>query len=127
MTSIVLDASAVLALIFVETGSDAVAARFPHCMISAVNYTEILTKSVDRGRTLADTIAQVRRLQLSVWPLDAEQAATAASLRIATRDHDVSLADRCCLALALTQNVPVLTGDRKWRNFDVGVVVELFR
>jgi ribonuclease VapC len=127
MTDIVLDASAVLALVFAETGADAVAARFPHCLLSAVNYSEVLTKSVDRGRNLADTIAQVGRLQISIWPLDAELAAIAASLRVATRDHDVSLADRCCLALGLSQNLPVLTGDRKWRNFDVGVAIELFR
>jgi ribonuclease VapC len=127
MSSVVLDASAVLALVFTEPGANSVAARFPFCMISAVNYAEVLAKSVDRGRNLADIVAQVSRLQLSVWPFDAEQATTAASLRIATRNHDVSLADRCCLALAHTRNVPVLTGDRKWRDFDLGVVVELFR
>ncbi len=127
MTSVVLDASAVLALVFAEPGADAVATRLSNCLLSAVNYVEVLSKSVDRGRSLSDTIIQVNRLQLSIWPFDAEQAATAASLRTATRDHNVSLADRCCLALALTQNVPVLTGDRKWRNFDAGVVVELFR
>ena|SRR5947209_7326143 len=71
MTSVVLDASAVLALVFAEPGADSVARRLPHCLISAVNHAEVLTLAIDRGRALDDTTAQLTRLRLSVWPFDA--------------------------------------------------------
>jgi PIN domain nuclease of toxin-antitoxin system len=96
-----------------------VGARLAGGLLSAANYAEVLTKSIDRGRTLADSVAQVGRLRLTVWPLDAEQAATAASLRAATRAQGLSLADRCCLALGLSKNLPVLTADREWQRLAV--------
>src|SRR5437773_2124123 len=58
MTSAVFDASAVLALVFAEAGADIIGARLPGSLLSAANYAEVLTKSVDRGRTLDDTVAQ---------------------------------------------------------------------
>jgi ribonuclease VapC len=127
VTNVVLDASAVLALVFAEAGADAVAARLPNCLISAANYAEVLTRSVDRGQVLGDTISQVGRLKLTIWPFDAGQAATAASLRSATRRLGLSLADRCCLALALSQGLPILTADKAWKKLDLGIAIELIR
>lgn len=127
MTSVVLDASAVLALLFDEPGAEFVAGHIPNSLISAANYAEILAKAVDRKQSLAATIAQVGRLQLSHWPFDAEQAATSAALRESTRAKGLSLADRACLSLALTRSLPVLTGDRRWKELDIGITVELIR
>jgi len=39
----------------------------------------------------------------------------------------LSLGDRACLALALREQAPVLTGDRAWSKVDVGVEVVLIR
>jgi PIN domain nuclease of toxin-antitoxin system len=127
MSSVVLDASAVLALVFAEPGAELVAGRLPHSLLSAVNYAEVLTRSVDRGRDLDDTIAQVRRLQIAVWPCDAEQAAIVASLRAVTRPYGLSLADRCCLALGLNRRAPVLTADRDWRKLKLDLDIVLIR
>jgi ribonuclease VapC len=127
MTDVVLDASALLALLFDEPGAIQVAARLPRCLISAVNYAEVLTKSLDRGQNLRDAVTAIGKLRLSHWPLDAELAATAASLRVATREFGLSLADRCCLALALNQRLPVLTADRAWRQLNMGIDIEIIR
>lgn len=127
MSSVVLDASALFAFLFNEPGAAAVASRMPDGFLSATNYAEVLTRAVDRGRPLDDAIAQVARLQLTVVPFDAVQAATAASLRTKTRTHGLSLGDRACLALALTHNLPALTGDKAWTELDIGVKVELIR
>jgi ribonuclease VapC len=127
MTSVVLDASAVLALVFAETGAEVVEGRLPHCLISAVNHAEVLTRSVERGRGLDDTRALVARLRITVWPFDAEQAATAASLRAATRPQGLSLADRACLALAISRDLPILTADRVWQRLTLGLDITLIR
>ncbi len=127
VSSVVIDASALLALLLNEPGADIVAPRLADAVISAVNYSEVLTTSIERGNKLHDTIAQIGRFRLSHWPFDAEQAATAASLRLATRASGLSLADRACLGLGLILDLPILTADRAWLGLDIGVNVELIR
>ena len=39
----------------------------------------------------------------------------------------VGIADRACMALGLSRELPVLTGDRQWLDHDAGVEVRLFR
>ncbi len=127
MISVVLDASALLAMLLAEVGADVVKARLPGAVISGVNYAEVLTRAIDLGKRQDDTIHQIGRLRLDHWPFDAEQAVIAASLREATRSLGLSLADRACLALAMSRHIPVLTGDRDWKDLDVGVKIELIR
>lgn len=127
MSSVVIDASALFAFLFSEPGGDIVADKLPKAFLSAANYSEVLTRAIDRGRTLDDTIGQIARLRMSVIPFDSEQAATAASLRTRTREYGLGLGDRACLALALTHNLPVLTSDQIWKKLDIGVTVELIR
>ncbi len=45
----VLDASALLALINAEPGGDVVAAALPEASISVINLTEVVTKMIDIG------------------------------------------------------------------------------
>jgi PIN domain nuclease of toxin-antitoxin system len=129
----VLDASALLAYLQDEPGSDVVdAALFEGAVINAVNYAEVLTRLGDLGDEPAITH---RRLQeqgligglLEVIPLLGEEAVTVARLRPATRAFGLSLGDRACLATALRLARPVLTADRSWATVDVGVTVRLIR
>jgi PIN domain nuclease of toxin-antitoxin system len=124
---VVLDASALLAVLFEEPGADEVAKLLPHVDLSAVNYAETLTKSLDRGKSLADAVGLLNRLRLSVVPFDAELAAVAASLRPATKPLGLSLGDRACLALGLARHLPVVTADRNWKQLKVGVTVRCVR
>jgi PIN domain nuclease of toxin-antitoxin system len=125
--TVVLDASALLTFLLAEPGGEAVAGRLRNSALSAVNYAETLARSAERGKPLAEAVAAISRLQLRVVPFDAGQAEVAASLRAATRPLGLSLADRACLALALTRGLPALTADRVWAQLDVGVTVECVR
>lgn len=127
MSSAVLDASAVLALLKKEPGADFVRARLADSLISAVNLSEVIAKHLDWGASLAEVTRTLAPLPFRVRPFDADQATIAASLRPATRDADFSFADRACLALGLSASLPVLTADRKWADFNLGVTVELIR
>jgi PIN domain nuclease of toxin-antitoxin system len=127
VTEVVLDASALLAFLLAEPGSEAVAGRLRQAALSAVNYAEALARSVDRGKSLAAATADIARLRLLVIPFDGELAAIAASLRPATRPVGLSLADRACLALGLQTGLPVLTANRDWAKLEVGVRVEVIR
>jgi len=123
----VLDASALLCLLFEEPGAERVEAVFAEAPISAANHAEVLAKLVDRGEPAADAIAGLQELDLEVVAFDRAQAEIAAGLRSQTRSSGLSLGDRACLALATSRNAVALTTDRAWADLDVGVRVEVVR
>lgn len=127
MTSAVLDASAVLALLKKEPGAEVVRGRLAGSLLSAVNLSEVIAKHLDWGARLEEVTRALAPLPFHVRPFDADQASLSASLRPATRGANFSFADRACLALGLSAGLPVLTADAKWANLDLGVTVELIR
>jgi PIN domain nuclease of toxin-antitoxin system len=123
----VLDASAVLALLFGEPGAEAVAGVLSRATVSTVNWVEVW----QRCRTVCHDPTDVRDRLLGVGlvitALSAAQAERAGELREATSHLGLSLADRCCLALALDNGLPVLTADGTWAQADVGADVVVIR
>ncbi len=127
MRSLVLDTSAVLALLFGETGATIALARGHAGILSAVSYSEAIAKAIDRQAPLETVKQAVDGLRLTLVPFDEEHAVKAAALRPATRQLDFSFADRACLATAALAKVPVLTADREWAKVDLGVKIVLIR
>jgi len=127
VSSVVLDASAVLAVILAETGAEAIIPRLPGAFLSCVNLAEVATRAFDLGKPLEETAREIGRLPLHIAAYDAEQAYVTASLRAASRPLGLSLGDRACLALAMTRKATVLTGDRNWGKLDVGIDIIVFR
>lgn len=125
--SVVLDTSAVLALIFEEPGHDKVAPTLDEARISAINLAEIVTKLIEIGYDDADAEHVIEAFLPSVIPFDAPQAIATGAMRRATRQHGLSLGDRACLALALRESAEVLTADRAWAKLDLGITVDVIR
>ncbi len=128
MNRIVLDASALLALIFDEPGAEGLTfSLLQTAAISTVNLAEVQTRLVRAGdnpeKAWFDTRSYVRR----VYPFEEDQAKIAGDLVAQTRSLGLSLGDRACLALALTLKAPVYTADRIWQQVNVGVEVNLLR
>jgi PIN domain nuclease of toxin-antitoxin system len=124
---VVLDSSALLAVLFREVGAAAVNQRLPDAVMSAVNLAEVAARMVERGVPLEKTVEILTQQPLEVIPFDAEQSYLAVSLRPATWTLGLSLGDRACLALGLKRGLPVLTADQLWAKADVGVQVEVIR
>ncbi len=114
MSRVVLDASALLALIHREPGHDLVASAVAEAVISAVNLAEVVGKLAERGVPLDRAKAIALSFGLEVVSLDAELAAAAGQLRPATRSAGLSLGDRCCLATAVALGLPTLTAEAAW-------------
>jgi ribonuclease VapC len=125
--SFVLDASAVLAVLFEEAGREAVLAHGQGGTISAVNMAEVLTRAADKDVPELIRAAIVGGMALNVVAFDAEAATAAADLRGQTRQWGLSLGDRACLALGQKLRLPVLTGDRAWAEIDLSVEIVLIR
>lgn len=125
---IVLDASALLALLRREPGADVVAGRMAAAVMSVANLAEVLGKAVDRGLDLATERQLVESLGIRFEPVTIDDAVVSARLRASTMPSEVlSLGDRLCLALALRLELPVLTADRIGADADHGVDVQLLR
>lgn len=124
---IVLDASAVLCVLFEEPGMERVVASGPGAFVSAVNLSEALSRAIDKGVPAEMCRIGISALGLNVIDFDHEAATEAAALRPATRSLGLSLGDRACLALAQRLRATVLTTDRIWSRLDIGVVIEQLR
>ena len=123
----VLDASALLALIQAEAGSERVAEVLDGAVISAINLAEVVSRLADRGVPGEAIRRQLARLGLRIVPVDEDLAYAAGLLRPATRALGLSLGDRVCIALARRLGATALTTDRVWARLEIGVAVELVR
>jgi len=125
---VVLDASALLALLNGEPGAEKLTPQLLSTAASStVNLAEVQAKLVDRGLDPADaweaTLAPVR----DAVDFTSEHARIAGTLIVQTRSLGLSLGDRACLALALSLKAPVYTADKSWKNLKLGVRVHVIR
>jgi PIN domain nuclease of toxin-antitoxin system len=125
VAEVVLDSSAVLALLRAEPGAAQVEAVIARALISVVNEAEVVSKLIWRGDSSAHALEIVAQLPYEAAPLDQGLAYRAGSLWELTKRYGLSLADRCCLALAEREHLPVLTADAIWRSVEVGVEIRL--
>ena len=126
--NVVLDASALLALLHNEKGADKVEeAIFDKAVISTVNWTEVIQKAIARNISIDDLDNELAVVGLSFFSFDRQQARIAGSLWQQTKALGLSLGDRACLALAIHLDLPVLTADKIWQQLDIGVSIQLIR
>ncbi len=113
----VLDASALLARLKGETGSEVVEqALLDDARCSAANWSETAQKVIAAGGNWLNARSLLLSYQLTVEAVTAEDAEWAAKLWRPA--EGLSLADRLCLALAERLNVTVLTADAAWGSSD---------
>ena len=127
MIEVVLDSSAMLARLHGEPGAERVKSALPSAAISAVNFSEVITKLLDEGLSPAEAEDTAELLRCQVFEADKHRSALAGLLHATTRRSGVSLGDRYCLQLAMELGVPVLTMDRRWASLGLDVEVELIR
>jgi len=122
----VVDTSVVLAIARAEPGADDAQQLARGGVFGMANFVEAAARGEELGFPTSTTLALVSRLGLTLAPVDRATADQAASLW-RWRKHGFSLGDRLCVGLALASGLPVLTGDRRWKEIDLGVDVVLFR
>lgn len=124
---IVLDASALLAYLFGETGRADVARQLQGACLSTVNLAEVLGRVARDGHDPRVVVRGIAKGGVEIVPFTRGHAAVAASLLARTRSLGLGLADRACLALAIARKIPVLTADRTWAELQLDVPVHVIR
>ena len=127
MSEVVLDASAILAVLNREPGAEAILPMLTFGLISSVNYAETLSKLVDQGASGDQARAAFFELGVDVADFDRSLADRAGELRSITRHRGLSLGDRACLALAEREGVPVVTTDRNWSDILPSLDIRVMR
>ena len=119
MAGVVLDASAVLALIRAEPGSERVEEVIGQGIISAVNLQEVIKELLASGLAMEGVETILGELRLDVRCHDRNAACAAASLYEVTKRYGRGLGDRSCMALGISLGRPVVTADREWRHISI--------
>lgn len=130
MSRLVLDASALLAILQEERGSEKFSAEpelLNEAAMSTVNMAEVQGKLLKKGMPPEQAWLSILSTVPSRIALDEEQAKLAGDLLPQTRTLGLSFGDRACLALALTLRAPVYTTDRQWAKLNLGIKVHIMR
>jgi ribonuclease VapC len=121
----VLDASALLALIQDEVGANEVEPLLDGALMSAVNLSEVLQKAHQHGVDIVGLEADLEALGVVFEPFGPTDARATAELWSAERA--LSLGDRACLALAAAARGVAVTAERRWAELDLDISVHVIR
>lgn len=129
MSAVILDASALLALLRGEAGGKKVEDVLGDACMSVVNMAEVASHYSKLGMPDDVVTSMLRPLPIRLIDADAGLCWDAGRLRGLTVEAGLSLGDRFCLALARREKLPAWTADRTWRDIAdaVGVKVVAIR
>lgn len=126
MTAVV-DASALLALLFDEPGAQAVAEVIAEgATASTVNLAEVATVLASNHRD-ANRVLEAVRAQVELAPFTAADALAFAALYPQVYGRSTPLGDRACLALAQRLDAPAVTAGHLWIGLSLDIAVQLIR
>ena len=130
MSRVVLDASALLAILNDEPGAEKLTSQsdlLSNTAISTVNLAEVHGKLVGHGIDQEEAWEAALSPIREVVVFTSEQAKIAGGLISQTRSLGLSLGDRACLALGVALKAPVYTADRNWKNLKLGIRIHVIR
>ena len=130
MGRIVLDASALLAVLNEEAGAEKLTAQsglLDNAVISTVYLAEVHSKLVDHGIDEGEAWEAAVSPVREVMVFTSEHARIAGGLISQTRSRGLSLGDRACLALGIALKAPVYTADKDWKNLKLGIRIHVIR
>lgn len=127
MSKAVLDASAILAVIFSEPGAEKLTDEIlDDSVASTVNLAEVQATLVRKGYD--PDVAWEDALSLAApEEYTPAQAKIAGTLIHETSRLGLSLGDRSCLALAKVLDTEVYTAEKLWKNLKLGVTIHVIR
>lgn len=117
LKGIILDSSAVLAIINEERGYDSIIDLLENSIMSSVNYAETLGILTTRFNIpKKDAIYICKKIITHIYHYDEEQALLTSDLENTNHKDklNLSLADKACISLGIALKLPIYTADRTW-------------
>jgi|SRR5437868_5256604 len=128
MNRVVLDASAILAVIHGEPGEEKLSPELlANAVCSTVNLAEVQAKLVSHGWEPDEAWEDAGSPIREALPFSEEHAKITGSLITQTRHLGLSLGDRACLALGIALKAPVFTAERTWKKLKLDLRIHLIR
>lgn len=127
---VVLDTSAILAVLLDEPGAAFVKPYMRGAHVSIINICEVLTKAAEQGGDVEVVQAALDSYGMRTRAFRDSHARESALMRPLTKHFGLGFGDRACLVQGKFSESPVLTGDRDWMKLDLtalGVDVRLIR
>ena len=125
--TVVLDASALLAYLKDEPGTEEVDRVLEGSVMSSVNWAEVIQKALSAEINVDGMFDELQALGLKIEPFIVEDGELTGRLWTHTKQAGLSLGDRACLSLGLRLDVPVLTCDRAWSSLCLSLDVRVIR
>ncbi len=122
---VVLDASALLALLQGEEGADLVESALDGALMSTVNLSEVLQKAEQHDVDNEGLEFDLEALGIHFRAFEISDARAAAARWM--RGAGLSLGDRACLALAAAVGATAFTSERRWADLAPDVSVTAIR
>jgi PIN domain nuclease of toxin-antitoxin system len=117
--TVVLDTSALLAVILDEPGKNMVMPYLSGAELSVVNLAEVYTKLIEFGAVPDDIKGYVDQYQLRIRSFGEAHALFSARLRPMTKKLGLSFGDRAALTQAHFSQCPILTADTDWAKLNL--------
>ena len=128
MNRVVLDASAILAILSEERGCERLTPEIlQDAVASTVNLAEVQAKLVSRGWTPEEAWEDTTSMVREGVAFSEELAKLTGTLVRTTRSLGLSLRDRACLALGVSLGVPIYTADKTWSKLKLGIPIHVIR
>ena len=128
MNKVILDSSALIALIKNEKGADIVEPLLGKVVMSTLNISEAAGILIDLGMTHEECKSSIEPYIDLIVPVDMEQSFEMAFLKKLTKHKGVSIGDRACIALGIKMALPIYTADKIWGNLGLeGAEIILIR
>ncbi len=128
---VVLDSSALMAVLHTEPGGQRVVPYLDRAAMSTVNVSEVLKVGLQqRGWAPPVLLRRLLSMGIELFDFSTADAAVAAELWTETKAYGLSLGDRACLALGKRLGTTVLTAERHpgWSKLALrGIRIETIR
>ncbi len=113
MSKVILDASALLALIKNESGASTLEDMLGQIVMSTLSLTEAATILLQSDMTLQECEDCLLPLISQLIPFDTSHALLTAILTKQLKGKDLPLEARACLALGMKMNLPIYTAKQR--------------
>ena len=122
---VVLDASAVLALLHEGQGADEIEQLLDGALMSSINLSEVIQRAEQRGIGTEGLEYDLEALGIQFRGFDLAMARPTAELW--SRGSGLSLGDRACVVLAEAEGLIAVTADRRWARAKLPVELRFVR